>query len=80
MAAGQRPRSCAARRGGRRGSWAREERHPGTPARAPPLPAAPVPTSAPAASLQTGIQKLIRLLEGEQEDQFTAEQYMLLYT
>jgi cullin 1 len=30
--------------------------------------------------MQKGIQKLIRLLEGEQEDQFNAEQYMHLYT
>eukprot|EP00198_Chlamydomonas_reinhardtii_P003599 XP_001692935.1 cullin [Chlamydomonas reinhardtii] len=29
---------------------------------------------------QKGIQKLIRLLEGEPEDQFNAEQYMHLYT
>ncbi len=32
------------------------------------------------ASLQNGINKLIRLLEGEQEEQFNAEQYMHLYT
>lgn len=30
--------------------------------------------------MQKGITKLIRLLEGEPEDQFNAEQYMLLYT
>jgi cullin 1 len=30
--------------------------------------------------LQTGITKLIRLLEGEPEDQFNAEQYINLYT
>jgi hypothetical protein len=30
--------------------------------------------------LQTGINKLIRLLEGEEEEQFTAEQYMTSYT
>jgi hypothetical protein len=30
--------------------------------------------------LQQGIQKLIRLLEGQQESQFNAEQYMMLYT
>ncbi len=29
---------------------------------------------------QKGIQKLIKILEGEQEDQFNAEQYMSLYT
>jgi hypothetical protein len=29
---------------------------------------------------QQGINKLIRLLEGEQESQFNAEQYMMLYT
>lgn len=32
------------------------------------------------ASMQQGIQKLIRLLEGQQESQFNAEQYMMLYT
>eukprot|EP00775_Hariotina_reticulata_P008401 gene8401-8585_t len=32
------------------------------------------------ASMQQGINKLIRLLEGEQESQFNAEQYMMLYT
>lgn len=31
-------------------------------------------------SLQQGIQKLIRLLEGQPESQFNAEQYMMLYT
>lgn len=31
-------------------------------------------------ALQQGINKLIRLLEGEQESQFNAEQYMMLYT
>jgi hypothetical protein len=31
-------------------------------------------------SLQNGIQKLIRLLEGQPESQFNAEQYMMLYT
>ena len=30
--------------------------------------------------LQNGINKLIRLLEGEPEEQFNAEQYMNLYT
>jgi cullin 1 len=30
--------------------------------------------------LQRGIDKLIRLLEGETESQFNAEQYMMLYT
>lgn len=30
--------------------------------------------------LQRGINKLIRLLEGETESQFNAEQYMMLYT
>jgi hypothetical protein len=30
--------------------------------------------------LQRGIGKLIRLLEGEMESQFNAEQYMMLYT
>jgi cullin 1 len=30
--------------------------------------------------LQQGIQKLIRLLEGQPESQFNAEQYMMLYT
>eukprot|EP00798_Chlamydomonas_sp_ICE-L_P016007 gene16007-22145_t len=30
--------------------------------------------------MQNGINKLIRLLEGEQEEQFNAEQYMSLYT
>lgn len=34
----------------------------------------------PHLSLQQGIQKLIRLLEGQQESQFNAEQYMMLYT
>lgn len=29
---------------------------------------------------QNGIEKLIRLLEGQPEDQFSAEQYMNLYT
>lgn len=29
---------------------------------------------------QTGITKLIRILEGENESQFNAEQYMRLYT
>ena len=29
---------------------------------------------------QAGINKLIRILEGENESQFTAEQYMQLYT
>lgn len=29
---------------------------------------------------QTGIQKLIRILEGEQETNINAEQYMMLYT
>ncbi|WIA23650.1 hypothetical protein OEZ85_000353 [Tetradesmus obliquus] len=32
------------------------------------------------ASMQRGIDKLIRLLEGETESQFNAEQYMMLYT
>lgn len=31
-------------------------------------------------TLQQGIQKLIRLLEGQPESQFNAEQYMMLYT
>lgn len=31
-------------------------------------------------ALQNGINKLIRLLEGEPEAQFNAEQYMMLYT
>ncbi len=30
--------------------------------------------------MQSGINKLIKILEGEQEDQFNAEQYMNLYT
>ena len=29
---------------------------------------------------QNGIMKLRKLLEGEKEEQFTAEQYMMLYT
>ena len=29
---------------------------------------------------QKGIKKLKRLLEGEEEEQFSAEQYMMLYT
>eukprot|EP00879_Flechtneria_rotunda_P002533 GHRR01002731.1.p1 GENE.GHRR01002731.1~~GHRR01002731.1.p1 ORF type:complete len:747 (+),score=283.31 GHRR01002731.1:715-2955(+) len=32
------------------------------------------------ASMQQGINKLVRLLEGETESQFNAEQYMMLYT
>jgi hypothetical protein len=31
-------------------------------------------------ALQKGIMKLRKLLEGEEEEQFTAEQYMMLYT
>lgn len=34
----------------------------------------------PPRPLQQGIQKLIRLLEGQPEAQFNAEQYMMLYT
>jgi cullin 1 len=30
--------------------------------------------------MQNGINKLIKILEGEPEDQFNAEQYMNLYT
>ena len=33
-----------------------------------------------ACALQKGIMKLRKLLEGEKEEQFTAEQYMMLYT
>lgn len=32
------------------------------------------------AFMQSGIDKLVKILEGEQEDQFNAEQYMNLYT
>ena len=40
----------------------------------------PDPPPLARAQMQTGIEKLIRILEGEQEEQFNAEQYMNLYT
>lgn len=54
------------------GSCSAPSMHPPRPDRAPPR--APHNT-------QAGIDKLIRILEGEQgESQFNAEQYMRLYT
>lgn len=38
------------------------------------------PACSPPLGAQKGIKKLKRLLEGEQEEQFNAEQYMHLYT
>ncbi len=40
----------------------------------------PAQPLAPIKRAQKGIQKLIRVLEGEPEEQFNAEQYMSLYT
>ena len=39
-----------------------------------------LPSSRRASRAQKGIKKLKRLLEGEAEEQFNAEQYMHLYT
>jgi hypothetical protein len=41
---------------------------------------APPPTCVVACHVHAGIDKLVKILEGQQEEQFNAEQYMNLYT
>ena len=53
------------------------------PLRAPGRPSWPcprLPASHAHLLLQAGIEKLIRILEGEQESSINAQQYMMLYT